>query len=479
MQKRSSLLCGAALGVLLAAGIGATAQAKSHHGAHAVAVDTITAEKVESLTAAVSTLEVRLNDETAARQATEARAQAAEAKADAAEADAQEARSELQSQIQTIPGDVQSAVAANKAKPSWADGTKVGGTVYVDVSNINQTPTPNKINGTGADLKRAYLSIDHTFSPIYSANLTIDFAPFASSLAPAIVAPAAAAGTQVGAEAIKYAYVQGHYNDAFIVQVGAEKTPWIPFVEDLYGYRYIDKVMIDQNKFGNSSDWGVNVHGDFGKGLFDYSVSVVDGAGYKTPDRSEQMDIEGRVNFNWNGFVVAAGGYSGKLSNDAQVIPNQAPQTATRWDLLAAYTNTRWRAGIEYFDATDWKVTTKVTPDEATGWSGFGSFNFTPQWAIFGRYDAMDPSKKLDAPERYEFYDIGVSYEPVKTVDVALVYKHEDIRNAIKGGYADATTTLAPGSNATYNPVTGVFNPNGTITSGNYDEYGVFIQYKF
>src|ERR1019366_5594024 len=301
MQKRYALLSGAALGVLFAGAFGATAQAapRHHHAAAAAAVDTVTQEKIESLTSAVSTLESRLNDETAARQADEARAQAAEAKADAAEADTQATRSELQAQIQTIPTDVQTAVAAVKPKSSWTDGTKVSATVFTDVSNINQTPTPNKINGTGADIKRAYLTIDHQFSPIYSAELAIDFAPNGIILNGGTFG----SGTLMGSEAIKYAYVQAKYADEFIIQGGAEKTPWIPFVEDLYGYRYIDKVMIDQNKFGNSSDWGVNAHGDLGKGLFDYSVSVVDGAGYKNPTRSEQMDVEARANFNWNGFV--------------------------------------------------------------------------------------------------------------------------------------------------------------------------------
>jgi len=119
MQMKCSLLCGAAFGVLLAAGLGATAQAapKHHHHAAAAAADGgATQEKIDSLTAAVSTLEQRLNDESAARQADEARAQAAEAKADTAEADAQATRAEMQSQIQTIPSDVQTAVASIKPK---------------------------------------------------------------------------------------------------------------------------------------------------------------------------------------------------------------------------------------------------------------------------------------------------------------------------------------------------------------------------
>jgi hypothetical protein len=478
MQKRYALLGGAALGVLCAGAIGATAQAapKHHHPAAAASVDTVTQEKIESLTAAVSTLESRLNDETAARQADEARAQAAEAKADSAEADAQAVRGEMQAQIQTIPTDVQSAVAAVKPKPSWTDGTKIGATVFTDLSNINQTPTPNKINGTGVDIKRAYLIVDHQFSPIYSANLTIDFAPNGIILN----GGAFGTGTLMGSEAIKYAYVQAKYADELVIQGGAEKTPWIPFVEDLYGYRYIDKVMIDQNKFGNSSDWGVNAHGDLGKGLFDYSISVEDGAGYKNPTRSQQMDFEARGNFNWNGFVLAGGGYWGKLANDIQTAPPTlppAPQTATRYDVLVAYVNPKFRIGAEYFNATDWKVVPKITPDQAQGWSVWGAYNFTPQWAVFGRYDGLDPSMKLDAPERYNFWDVGIQYEPVKTVDISLVYKNENISHAIKGGYTDGTTTLAPNSTGAYNPVTGVFT--GTLTSGNYSEVGIYTQFKF
>ncbi len=118
MKTRSALLGGAAVGVLIATGVGAVAQAapSHHHHAAAAPASDSTQAKIDSLTAAVSTLENRLNEETAARQADEARAQAAETKADAAEADAQATRTELQASIQTIPSDVQTAVAAAKPK---------------------------------------------------------------------------------------------------------------------------------------------------------------------------------------------------------------------------------------------------------------------------------------------------------------------------------------------------------------------------
>ncbi len=296
VMRAGRLLGAASFAVLLAAGMAGQAQAAGKHHHHVVVErDADEDAKIDSLTATVSDLENRLNDATSAVQQANAAAQAASAKADQAEADEQAMRGQLEGQIQTVPGEIQQAEAANKPKPSWADNTKVGFTIFDDLSYVNQTPTAvSKTNGTpmvkangyGDDIKRAYVSIDHTFNSVYSANLTIDFAPNGIILNGQSVTTGN--GLQ-GSEAVKYAYIQGAYNPAFIVQLGAAKTPWLPFVEDIYGYRFIDKVVVDQNKYGNSSDWGANVHGDFGNGLFDYSVSLLDGAGYKNPIRSDSI----------------------------------------------------------------------------------------------------------------------------------------------------------------------------------------------
>src|ERR1700722_4131881 len=55
MQKRNALLCGAALGVLIGGGFGATAEAAPRHHHHAAAATngSETQEKIDSLTAAV------------------------------------------------------------------------------------------------------------------------------------------------------------------------------------------------------------------------------------------------------------------------------------------------------------------------------------------------------------------------------------------------------------------------------------------
>jgi hypothetical protein len=453
MRNQKALLGGAALGVLLAVSLGATADAKPKHHKH------VEHMAGRDLGAEVEALRARLDAEEAARQQDQTQIAAAQSDAAAARADADAARAQVATQIQTIPGVVAHDVAAIKPKP---DNTVISSRVYADLSNVSQSPTPNSHNGTGFDIKRAYLGVDHKFNDIYSANLTVDFAANTNGNGNNANG---VAGTTAAAY-IKKAYVQAKvFGDELVVRGGAADMPWIPFAEDVYGYRFVEKTIVDTNSFGNSADWGAHALGKIplGDGISaGYAVSVVDGGGYKNPDHSKGMDVEARANLNVKDFVVAIGGYTGKLDKDVQAAAPTTFHTANRFDALAAYTGKQFRVGVEYFSSEDWKRVTALTADKSAGYSAFASFNFTPMISVFGRYDAVDPSKTLAPSEKLKYFNIGVNYEPVKVVDLALVYKHDDIAHAPVGGYADANTTLAPLGG-----------------SGHFDEVGLFGQFRF
>jgi outer membrane murein-binding lipoprotein Lpp len=169
MQTRTSLLASAAVGVLLAIATGAAADAKTtkHHAKAAEAPVSETAQQIRGLTAEIEELKARLDAQSSA-------VSAAQSEAASARAEAQAAHQQVETQIQTIPGEVQTAVAA-KVKPSWADNTQVTGRVYADISNIHLSPanvtsntatSSTNANGTGVDIKRAYLGVDHKFNEI-------------------------------------------------------------------------------------------------------------------------------------------------------------------------------------------------------------------------------------------------------------------------------------------------------------------------
>ena len=456
---KNSLMRGVAYGSLIAVALGATAQAapaKKHHRPHHHAVmmaspNADLAQEVAELRAEVQNLKGALAQQGAQTQQVAAAAQSAQEQAAAAQAQVQASADDIKRIPGAVEGDVMKSLP--KPKPSWADNTSVHGTVFADASNVNQKSNgaSQPPTGTGFDIKRMYIGIDHKFNDVFSANLTTDF-QYSS-------------GVSATELYVKKAYLQAKLSDALVIRAGDTDMPWVPFVEDLYGYRYVENVLIDRTKFGTSADWGLHASGKLGDGLFNYAVSVVDGAGYKAPGtgganptvgRSERMDIEARANVNWDGFVLGIGGYDGDLGKD--VVGSVIHHSASRFDAIAAYVNPRWRAGVEYFSATDWNQVTSATPDKATGESVWGSFKFMPEFGVFGRYDWVDPTKDTAPKKRDAYYNLGLTWEPTQIVDLSLVYKRDNVENG----------TLSTSNGAI-----------GGSHSGDYDELGLFAQYKW
>jgi hypothetical protein len=297
--------------------------------------------------------------------------------------------------------------------------TQLTGKMFFDVTNIDQTSRGVKTNasGTGFDVKRFYLGVNHKFNDIWSANLTTDF-QYVSSLD-------SAADIYV-----KKAYLQGKFSDAFTFRAGAADMAWVPYVENFYGYRYVENTVTDRLKFANSADWGLHALGDLADKRVNYAVSVVNGGGYKNPSRSESMDVEGRIGFMpVDGLVIAAGAYSGKLGKDVQTV--NAQHTASRSDLMVAYAKDKLRVGGEYFQANNWNNVLTAASDKADGYSVWGSLGFGSKgMAVFARYDQADVSKRLDPTLEDTYYNVGFEFPLTKGIKLATVYKNTRRKNA-------------------------------------------------
>jgi hypothetical protein len=440
MTIKSALLRSAALGALAAASLGAQAEAAPAARAAGPNNQQLL-EQVQALTAQVQALQSRLDAQTQAQQAAQARLAETQAQVQQVVADSQS----VQDRLDSVPTQVLATVAElPKPKPSWADSTTVTGRMYFNLSSIDQEANGVKTppSGVGFDLKRFYLGVDHRFNDTYSANITTDV-QYSSALS----------ATHLF---VKKAYLQASYSDALNVRLGAADLPWIPFAEDLYGYRHIEQTVSDRTKFGTSSDWGVHAYGKLGP-YVSYAVAVIDGAGYKAPLRSKTMDVEGRVSAKYQDFTVGVGGYSGKLGKKTEGATN-VEHTASRFNAIAAYTHGPIRAGVEYFHAKNWSNVTTAASDKSDGYSVFGSYAFTPKVSVFGRYDWVKPRKDTAPTVKDNYFNFGVQYQPVRIVDLALVYKRDKVDNG----------TLSTG--------------NGTIggsVGGTYDEVGLFGQLRW
>jgi hypothetical protein len=328
--------------------------------------------------------------------------------------------------------------------------TSISGRMYWDVTNVDQKSdgVAQSKNGWGFDAKRFYITVDHTFNRIFSADVTTDFNYVSAD-----------GETQLF---IKKAYLQANLDPALIIRAGSSDVPWIPFVEGLYGYRYLENVLEERAGYGASADWGLHAFGNLSNGLISYQVSVLNGAGYKKLVRSKSPSVEGRVNLNYMGFTLAVDELYGTLGQDIQNVTH-AYHDANRFDALASYTAMGIRAGVQYMHATNYFNVTSPISDSSDGYSGWASYNFTPQWAVFGRYDYVKPSRDVHPDLTDKYFNVGITYSPIRIVDFSLTYKHENVDN----GYWSTT-------NGT---IGGLVNANGH--SGTYDEVGIWSDFQW
>lgn len=358
------------------------------------------AEEIALLKAQLATLQAKV-DELEQNSQTNAALQAKVAQLEQdSQTDAQQAITTQQALTQMQQGD-------------WANNTKISGTSFIDFTNIDQTKNGTKTDssGTGLDVKRFYLQVDHKFNDIWSADLTTDFNYVSSD-----------SETQLF---VKKAYLQGAFSPMATLRVGSAGMAWIPFVEDYYGYRFVENTFIDRLKFGSSADWGLHLLGD--NGVFNYQASVVNGGGYKNPTRSDSVDFEGRIGVQpVKGLVIAVGGYSGDLGKDTQSTP--AIHTANRYDAMIAYKNDSLRVGAEWFRANNWNNVLSTATDSADGYSMWASYDWGAA-SLFARYDHADMSKQLDPSLTDKYYNFGVGFPITKGVRIAVAYKDETLQD--------------------------------------------------
>lgn len=291
----------------------------------------------------------------------------------------------------------------------------LSGKMYFDVTHIDQKDSDHgstDSSGLGLDVKRFYLTVAAKFDDVWSANLTTDFNYVRNDGQTNLL--------------IKKAYVQGNFSKSLVLRIGSAGMPWTPFVDSYYGFRYVEKSLVDRLKYGNSADWGLHLGGDINdSGSLNYAISAVNGGGYKHPSRSKGMDMEARIGFApFLGMVVALGGYSGKRGSDVRSADTF--HTATRSDLMVAYAKDGIRVGAEYFSASNWNTVLTPLSDKAAGYSVWGSLDVGEQSTVFARYDKTDTSKNIDLNARDTYFNLGVQYQINGKFKLAAVFKHEE-----------------------------------------------------
>ena len=356
------------------------------------------------------------------------------------------------------------AVAAALAAPmahADAGDTTVGGVIFADFTSINTQKSGTDVdpNGLGTDVTRAYLVVNHQFDDIWSANLTTDFnfasykAASTSTCTPSdptqtcTVTTTTSVTTPQNQLFVKKAYIQGKFSDLAVFRIGSADMPWIPYAEGVYGYRFVEKTIIDREGFGNSADWGLNLNGS--SGMVNYSISAVNGGGYKNPTRSKTIDWEGRLGLTpIDGLIIGVGFYTGDLGQDTEAneakfaaipatpttpaVPATSKNTASRTNLLVAWKADGLTVGGEYFTAKNFSsgLIFSNTTDTEDGYSVYGSYDFPgTDFGLYARYDTVKPKKDTESGLKDTYYNGGFAWKANKNVTWAFGFKSDQLKD--------------------------------------------------
>ncbi len=225
--------------------------------------------------------------------------------------------------------------------------------MYFNGSEITRKVNGSKTESDGGFLiKRFYLGVDHKFNNVLSGNITTDVDSVGSTN-----------GSLVGrASTSRRPICRPSSARPFAVRLGSTDMPWIPYVEGIYGYRYVENTVIDRTSSAPRPTGASMFLGDLAGGIISYQFSVVDGAAIAIRSSairstSKAVSRPSTRASTWPSAVIAAS--SARMSTAA---PRRCT-TATRFDALVAYKDKRFTAGAEYFSAKNWTQVNSAPKD--------------------------------------------------------------------------------------------------------------------
>ncbi len=252
---------------------------------------------------------------------------------------------------------------------------------HFNTSTVGQTQADtNAANANGVRLSRAYLIAIGRINKEFSGKFTLD---------EAYSDPTASNGR--GNVFVKYLY--GIYTPAkdIAVRFGLTETPWIPYEEGLWNYRFVSETAPDYEGFMPSSDLGLAVVGNLFNKLIGYHVMVSNGEGYQAPQNGRGFAGAARIALNIKPFIFNIFGMDESMHNG---IPDYNPKRAIA---MLVYTNSLLRVAGEWMWADD-----HITPadqgkakfNHGYGYEfwGFMRIPGEEKLRIFARYLEMNPN---------------------------------------------------------------------------------------
>ncbi len=214
---------------------------------------------------------------------------------------------------------------------------------------------------------------------------------------------------------VKDLYLTWTYSGAHSATVGVTKPPAFEISNDIWGYRSLEKTILDRRGLVSSRDFGLRLDGPLlADGAVRYALMYANNSAAQ-PETNPQKRGYGRISATPTErlTVVAGGDYAGHTDRR---------EYSLRLSTFAGYEGERVRIGLEgYRTAT---ALTDTTTTEEYGASVFGGLQLTRSWGVVARLDwttellpMSDPAVDLGFDPVESFILAGITYQPRPNVE--------------------------------------------------------------
>lgn len=296
--------------------------------------------------------------------------------------------------------------------PSYGQEVDVGGRAYLDYFYNATAPDGAAEELHGFRYRRLYLTTDFSLSEDVRGRARLE----------------ADEGT-AGRPVVKDLSVTWAYGGDHRATLGITPPPAFERAEDVWGYRSLEKTILDLEGLVSSRDFGLRFDGPVTEGgTVRYAVMYANNQTV-APETDPYKRVYGQIEVRPTerlSFTVGGdyAGYGGERDH------------ATRLSTFGGYSTTRFRVGLEGY----WARTARVDGEAQTdlGTSLFGAVQIAPRWEVVGR---VDRSRETGGgPDRYDTLLLGgIAFRPHPNV-----WLIPNLRHRTRGG--DETETTVRGT---------------------------------
>ena len=237
----------------------------------------------------------------------------------------------------------------------------------------------NESGNARFDLKRAYLSYSNNISDDLFFKIRYDVGRHADNRLTTF---------------LKNAYVDYKCDNGDKLSMGLIGTNSYGVQEKNWGYRFIEKSVVDKYGMTNTADFGVGYSKSFGK--VKTSIQLLNGEGYKSGDSDGNQSI----------YLSLLYGESRLDKNDGMnvgFVMNNNPQAddikTNLVGIFGGWASNGLRLGLEY---NQFEVEATDVTEEAT--SIYANYNLCEDWDLFFRHDIND----LDVDDDVDADDLTI-----------------------------------------------------------------------